>query len=101
MRGRWRRFGGAELLQRIARFLNRNDAQRRLEIGDGVLAVALHAVGHAALVIGMGEARVVLDRLAEVSDGLIEPPLGTVGAAANVERAGMVRVDAKRFVAFG
>ena len=52
------------------------------EIGDGVLAVALHAVGDAAVVIGKREKRLDPDRLAVVGDGAIELALVAIRIAA-------------------
>ena len=76
-----------------ARGVLRVELDRLIEVGDGAVGVALHAVGHAAVVEGHRHAGIELDRLVEVGDGAVEIALVAVGETAVVEGQRVLRVE--------
>src|SRR5258706_12416527 len=57
------------------------------KVGDGVLAVVLHAVGDATVVVGKGKTRVEADGFAVVGNGGIKIAVFAIRIATRVESA--------------
>jgi len=64
----------------------RIDTQRRLVVGDRSVEIALAAEGRAAVVVGVGEGWVKLDRAVVVGDSAAQIALGLVRVAAIDEK---------------
>ena len=75
----------------------RIDTQRRLVVGDRSVEIALAAEGRAAIVVGVGESWVKLDRAVVVGDSAAQIALGLVCVAAIGEEIGP-RGDSNRFI---
>jgi hypothetical protein len=75
---------GAESNELVQRFLGRQrrETNRLAKIFDGVFAVALEAIGDAALVVGDLPLWTDADGLAVVRNGVVEVALVAIGVAA-------------------
>src|SRR5208337_2446769 len=77
------------------------EADRLVEIGDGLVVLPFGVPGVAAAVVRQGDLGVEADRLVEIGDGLVVLPLGVPGEAAVVVRRGVLGVEADRLVEIG
>ena len=75
----------------------RIDTQRRLVVGDRWVEIAPAAEGRAAVVVGVGEGRVKLDRAVVLGDRAAQITLGLVGVATIGEKV-RPRGDSNRLV---
>src|SRR5215467_11499992 len=71
------------------------------EIGDGAVAVALHAVSDAATVEGVGKSRIKPDRRIVISNSAVKFALGPVNVTANLEGAVTRRIDPQHCFGIG
>ncbi len=74
---------------------------RHLEVGDGVVAVALHAVGEAARVIGLRVVATEGDRRGVVVDGAPEIALGPISIGAHRQSVAVARLESHGLAGVG